>query len=256
MKIITWNCNMAFRRKAGFVLEHRPDILVVPECEHPDKLVFDKDIPKPTSTLWFGSNMNKGLGIFSYCKFRFKVFRGYDPRFKMVVPINVKDGEIKFTLFAIWANNPGDKDGQYVTQVWKAINHYDKLLSQKKKVILVGDFNSNTIWDKPRREGNHSTVVRKLEEKGIYSVYHKFFDQTQGCEQHPTLYLYRKKDKPYHLDYCFASKEIAQDVESVEIGDHEKWCKYSDHVPVMVNFNRETVRRYLAHGIAKTTKRV
>ncbi len=37
MKIITWNCNMAFRKKTDFILAHKPDILLVPECEHPGK---------------------------------------------------------------------------------------------------------------------------------------------------------------------------------------------------------------------------
>ena len=64
MKIITWNCNMAFRKKAEFILAYKPDILVVPECEHPDKLKFDQALPAPTNILWFGSNKNKGLGIF------------------------------------------------------------------------------------------------------------------------------------------------------------------------------------------------
>ncbi len=57
---------MAFRKKAGFILAHQPDILIVPECEHPDKLLFPVGIPKPTDTLWFGKNQHKGLGIFSY----------------------------------------------------------------------------------------------------------------------------------------------------------------------------------------------
>ena len=30
MKIITWNCNMAFRKKAALILKHKPDILIVP----------------------------------------------------------------------------------------------------------------------------------------------------------------------------------------------------------------------------------
>jgi exodeoxyribonuclease III len=235
MKIITWNCNMAFRKKADFILPHQPDILIVQECEHPDKLNFNSNTPKPSDTLWFGHNRNKGLGIFSYCNFRFKVLDDHNDSFKMVIPIAVSNGQFDFTLFAIWANNPKDPDGPYVTQVWKAINHYNTLITNKR-TMLIGDFNSNTIWDRPKREGNHSTVVERLEAKGIRSVYHTHFSQAQGSEKHPTLYLYRKKEKPYHLDYCFTSSDITEHLRSVEIGDHETWCKYSDHVPVIVTF--------------------
>ena len=60
MKIITWNCNMVFRKKADIILAQKPDILIVPECEHPDKLIFKNDTLKPTDVLWFGQNKNKG----------------------------------------------------------------------------------------------------------------------------------------------------------------------------------------------------
>ncbi|HKC36603.1 MAG TPA: endonuclease/exonuclease/phosphatase family protein [Chitinophagaceae bacterium] len=236
MKIITWNCNMAFRKKADFILAHKPDILIVPECEHPDKLKFNIDTPKPTDILWFGDNQYKGLGIFSYSKFRFKLRKTHNPRLKIIIPIAVTGGNYDFTLYAIWANNPSDPDGQYVEQVWKAIRHYDKHLTNKT-TILIGDFNSNTIWDRKYREGNHSNVVKALEDKGIYSTYHLLHKQEQGKEQHPTLYMYRHKDKPYHIDYCFASKDIAGKIESVEIGDFDFWSQYSDHVPVIITFN-------------------
>ncbi len=235
MKIITWNCNMAFRKKAGFILAHRPDILIVPECEHPDNLVFPAGTPKPKDLLWFGKNKHKGLGIFSYSKCRFSVLDNHNENFKMIVPIAVTGGHDDFILFAIWANNPGDPEGQYVEQVWKAINYYDALLTNKP-VILTGDFNSNTIWDRKSRVGNHSTVVKVLKDKGIVSTYHTYYKQEQGTEAHPTFYLFRHKNKPYHLDYCFVSAEMAAKLKSVEIGEHRVWKKYSDHVPVIVTF--------------------
>jgi exonuclease III len=154
----------------------------------------------------------------------------------MIVPVAVSNGELDFTLYAVWAYNPNDPDGHYVTQVWKAINHYNRSL-KNKQTILIGDFNSNTIWDRPRREGNHSTVVSRLEKKGIHSVYHKHFKQIQGKEQHPTQYMYRHRDKPYHLDYCFASEDFLNKLSSVEVGDYDFWIKYSDHVPVIVTFD-------------------
>ena len=236
MKIITWNCNMAFRKKADIILAHKPDILIVPECEHPDKLAFKSDTPKPSGTLWFGQNLNKGLGIFSYSDFRFNVLDIHNDSLKMIIPIAVSGGKVDFTLFAVWANNPKDPDGQYVTQVWKAINQYETVITNRQ-TILIGDFNSNTIWDRPKREGNHSTVVKRLEAKGIFSVYHTYFNQIQGKEQHPTLYLYRHKDKPYHLDYCFASADMIAHLKSVEIGEYDFWAPYSDHVPIIVTFD-------------------
>jgi exodeoxyribonuclease-3 len=227
---------MAFRKKAGAILACKPDILVVPECEHPNKLKFGDDLQKPTDILWFGENKNKGLGIFSYSHFRFKLIKTHNPDFKMIVPVKVTGDNTRFTLFAVWANNPADPDGVYVEQVWKAMRHY-KL--SKKNTILAGDFNSNTIWDRKYRIGNHSHVVDHLHKKGITSCYHLHNNQIQGSEQHPTYFLYRHKDKPYHLDYCFASADLASKIKSVEIGEFDHWKQYSDHVPVMVSFAEE-----------------
>ena len=152
------------------------------------------------------------------------------------MPLAVTGGQFDFTLFAIWANNPQDKDGQYITQVWKAINYYDSLLLDNK-TILIGDFNSNTIWDKKHREGNHSTVVEKLETKKIFSTYHKFYRLTQGKEEHPTLFMYRHKEKPYHIDYCFASTDLIEKLQNVEIGAYQDWTEHSDHKPLSVTFD-------------------
>ena len=180
---------MAFRKKAISILDYRPDILVIPECEHPDKLIFDAIVPKPTDCLWFGQNRNKGLAIISYGNFRLRVIRGHDENLRMIVPISVSDGNFKFNLFAIWANNPGDRDGQYITQVWKAIHKYNRLLS-RSQTILIGDFNSNKIWDRPRREGNHTHVVDHLKKKRIHSLYHSaHFNASAERAEQPSCHI-------------------------------------------------------------------
>ena len=227
---------MAFRKKAHVILEYKPDILIVPECEHPDKLIFNSDFINPTDILWFGTNQSKGLAIFSFNNYKINVLGNHNPLLKMIIPISVKGEQIEFTLFAIWANNPKDPDGAYIEQVWKALNHYDDLLNITN-TILIGDFNSNTIWDKKFRISNHSNVVSRLESINIYSSYHIFHKQIQGQEHHPTLYMYRHKNKPYHIDYCFMSKDLIDKIENVEIGDFEYWIKYSDHAPLIVTIN-------------------
>jgi exodeoxyribonuclease-3 len=235
MTIITWNCNMAFRKKAAAIVAFKPDIVVVPECEQPGKLQFTAGTILPTDILWHGDNQHKGLGVFSYSKYRFRLMECHNPAFKNILPIAVTGGKVDFILFAIWANNPKDKDGPYVTQVWKALHYYETLLAGKK-IILAGDFNSNTIWDRPKRAGNHSTVVEKLATNKIYSTYHFFHQQQQGKEIHPTQFMYRHQDKPYHLDYCFASHYFIKRLVSVEVGAYKDWTTLSDHKPLMVTF--------------------
>jgi exodeoxyribonuclease III len=227
---------MAYRRKANVLLAHKPDIVIVPECEHPDRLKFDTKVLLPADIFWFGNNQHKGLGVFSYSDYTFELNNVHDPRFRTILPLAVKNKNQQFNLFAIWAYNPDDRGFQYVGQIWKAINFYSELLNNEK-TILAGDFNSNTIWDKPKREGNHSAVVDFLARKGIHSTYHKFHDQIQGKEKHDTWFMYRHKDKPYHLDYCFASNDLIDKLSHVEIGRHRKWCKHSDHTPLIVTFN-------------------
>lgn len=227
---------MAYRNKAGFILTQQPDIVIIPECEHPDKLKFKDEVPLPKDVIWSGKNQHKGLGIFSYCDYKFHLHDCHQSDFKTILPLTVTGGKTDFTLFAIWANNPQDKGYEYIGQVWKALNFYTDLL-KGEKTILAGDFNSNTIWDKPRREGNHSTVVAMLEGKKIYSTYHRFYNQQQGQEKHNTLFMYRHLDKGYHIDYCFASSDFAEKISDVKVGSHKKWAKLSDHSPLTVTFN-------------------
>jgi len=236
MRLISWNCQGAFRKKADVILKERPDILVVQECEHPDKLIFNKTTPKPNDLIWHGDNLHKGLGVFSYSDYKFQLLEKYNADLKIIAPISVYGGKMDFTLFAIWANNPGDINNRYVEQVWKAIKLYDNQLS-KGKVILTGDFNSNKIWDRIRREGNHSAVVDRLTNLNIHSIYHKHLGKEQGKETHPTFYLHRNKGKAYHLDYCFASNDLYEKLLDIKIGNYKKWIIYSDHAPLIINFD-------------------
>src|SRR5690348_17123669 len=80
---------MAYRKKARYLMRHRPDIVVVPECEHPDKLRFDEGVPLPTDVFWMWNNLNKGLGVFSYSQYRFQLLDHHNPAFRMIVPLAV-----------------------------------------------------------------------------------------------------------------------------------------------------------------------
>ena len=150
MKIIEWNCQGAFRKKHGSILSHKPDILVVPECESEEKLKFGKLTPKPNEFIWFGDSPNKGIGIFSYSNYKLELLPSYNPNFRYIIPIKVTKGDNSFLLFAIWAmDNKEFPEARYIGQIWLAINYYQKLLHLP--IILTGDFNSNKIWDDKKK---------------------------------------------------------------------------------------------------------
>lgn len=114
--------------------------------------------------LWFGENKNKGLGIFSSKDIEIKLLENYNNSIKIIVPLLVTKNNLSFLLLAVWANNKQDKDGQYIEQVWKAVNYYNELF-KKENIIICGDFNSNKIWDRKCDIINHTKVIDLLKNK-------------------------------------------------------------------------------------------
>lgn len=225
---------MAFRKKAEFILNENPDIIIVPESENPEKLKFKKDITLPTDIFWYGDNPNKGIGVYSYSNFKISLSDLHNPDFRYVIPLLIKNKDIDFLLIAIWCQKPKNSDN-YGTHTWNAIHYYTELLNNEK-LIIAGDFNSSSIWDKKNREANHSNIVNKLKEKGIESAYHKFYNEEQGKESNATLFMHRKIERPYHIDFCFATNYFIKRLKNVSIGKYETWTKLSDHKPVICEF--------------------
>jgi exodeoxyribonuclease III len=232
MRIITWNCQGAFRNKLDAVAHYAADILIVQECESLEK--FQKNSYQYfKNATWYGENTSKGIGVFSNT-YSFEILDIHNTDFKTIIPISATNGAIAYTLFAICAINTTTPKEKYIEQVWKAIHYYTSLLTNKN-VILAGDFNSNAIWDRTSSIGNHSDVVAKLASYNIHSAYHVFFQQAQGQEMHPTFFHYRKKEKPFHLDYCFLSNNLLNKIKSVHIGDYKTWTAFSDHSPIIID---------------------
>lgn len=236
MRLISWNCQGAFRKKADLILALHPDILIVQECEHPDKYVYNPGNKKPDSQNWYGDSRHKGVCILSFSDYKIELLPDFNPEFRYILPFRVTGNGQSFTLMAIWAmSNKENYEARYIGQVWLAINYYAELL--RGDTILIGDFNSNKIWDYKARVGDHSDVVNKLANYNIQSTYHRHFEIEQGKEKHPTFFLQRNHNKPYHIDYCFASGIILEKVKNVEIGTYENWSAYSDHAPLTIDID-------------------
>ena len=236
MKVVNWNCNMAFRKKAIHLIDMQPDLMVIPECESLEKLTLESNSMNPSDKLWIGNNNNKGLGVFAFNNFKIDIHDAYNEDFEYVLPIKVQ-GSINFNLIAVWAmNNKIDYKKRYIGQVWLALNYYKDLLNEP--TIIVGDFNWNKVWDDSSNlYGNLTDSIKLLGDKNIFSVYHRKNDVEFGVENNPTLFMHRKKDKPYHVDYCFASNCFLEKLVNMEIGKYEDWIEFSDHMPIITEYS-------------------
>jgi endonuclease/exonuclease/phosphatase family protein len=235
IRIIEWNCQGAFRLKNRYILDLCPDILIVAECEKEHILQFGKLTPPPNDFIWYGDS-NKGIAIFSYSGFKLRRLKEFNPNFRYIIPIEVYDDARSFLLFAVWAKD--DRRNplvSYIGQVWGAINYYQTILQENS--ILMGDFNSNRIWDGKERIGNHSDVVCFLKRFGIESLYHKQHNEEQGQEKLNTFFMHRNISKPYHIDYVFASDRITRNGYNLTLGTPQDWIDKSDHIPLILDIN-------------------
>lgn len=234
MKLLTWNCQGAFRKKAQQLTPLQPTLAVIQECECPAKLRFPQGTPQPADFLWQGENLDKGVGIFAYGDLRFILDARYDPAFRHCIPIRVH-GEQELHVLAVWAMGHQQKARSYIGQVYHALLHYADFI-RERETILVGDFNSNAIWDHERAVSNHSAVVRLLAEANLVSAYHTYFDEAPGRERQSTFYWHRNAHKGYHLDYCFVPQPWLARLNSVTVGPFTPWCEHSDHTPMLIEF--------------------
>lgn len=223
---------MAFRKKAKYLQEYDADILVIQESENLGKL----DIPELkdyTQRIWMGKGPNKGLLVLAKAGYKLRVCDYYTELYKYVVPIEVT-GNDAFTLMTVWAlDNPIKRSERYIGQVWLALQEYTSHL--QGPVIMIGDFNSNKIWDKKHRGCSHSDVVALLKQLGISSLYHWLTGEEQGCELTPTYVFWRDLSKGFHIDYCFVSESLLNGQAKLEVLPMKEWITRSDHAPLVMD---------------------
>ena len=248
MKIITWNCNGGFRNKLAEIDKLNADILVIQECENPAMSTI-KYKDWAGEYLWVGESKNKGIGVFpkkdnsvSHLKldgeFKISGLTGTSETLtwstsslRLFLPFSINND---IHALGVWTKGSDSEVFGYMGQFWKYLQIHKNDFKREKQLIL-GDFNSNKIWDKKDRWWNHSDVVTELEKIDLASLYHHHFNEEQGSESSPTLFLQKNIQKPYHIDYVFVSKDYLSS--DIKIGQRENWLSLSDHMPIEIGIH-------------------
>ena len=227
MKIVTWNCNGAFRKKFQKIASLEADIYIIQECENTESARTDYQ-KWAMNFFWHGKNKHKGIGIFVNPSVIVEPLNWPDQDLQYFLPVRINN---QFNLIAVWTKEANSPTFKYIGQLWKYLQiHKDNM---KTNTVICGDFNSNKRWDVWDRWWNHSDVIRELHDIGMVSLYHEARGQDQGAESSPTYYQHRKIEKAYHIDYAFSSKGMFNaQRNSVEVGVHGEWLEFSDHMPV------------------------
>lgn len=237
MRLATWNCNGALRRKLEYADSLEADVLVIQECEDPSQSTSAYR-EWAGNHAWVGYGKNKGIGIFPRRGQSIKHLDWPSGGYELFLPARVDDC---LDIVGVWTQNASPSNTAYIGQFWHYLHTHGQKLGPQ--TVIAGDLNSNAIWDKPRRTWNHTTCVSALDAMGFRSLYHLATGERQGGETQPTFFLHRSNLKPYHIDYVFAHEEMLQPTPpTVRVGTPAEWINASDHMPLIVDLpdNRHT----------------
>ena len=83
-----------------------------------------------------------------------------------------------------------------------------------------------------------ATMLDKMNELGMVSVYHHKHRRAHGGEKYKTFRMQRKGNL-FHLDYIFAPRSWLEKPYWFHLGALTEWLQYSDHCPLVAEFMKK-----------------
>lgn len=218
LKIVSWNCNRAFRNKFQYIQKLNADLYIIEECENPEKIIRPEYLNYVKSSAYkcFKGD-KKGLLVFSPVA-TINPVHWNDNRMRYYLPFNF----LKHHFLGVWTKD------NYIEDLYL----YSSFNIQKlKNRYIIGDFNSNVMWDRKHGYRTHSDFNKLVSKVGLGSAYHMQTGDLFGQEKQATFYLYRKPEKPYYIDYAYLPEKSTF---NITFGD-SSFLQYSDHLPLILN---------------------
>jgi hypothetical protein len=240
LRLVTWNCAQAFHRKYEHLLtlDPVPDIWVIPECAKPEIVKSKAPGFLPRDWRWVGRYPHKGLAVFSFGGTTLEDLNCGSDALRYFLPVRVK-GVVDVDLVAVWAFDGGEPPRAVPNSpaLGSAVRHFEPLL-RGPLALMAGDFNAGIQFDQERTRTRFSDVNRRLNELGLQSAVH----QVHGghCEDDVHTYFDRSRcGKPFHIDYVYYQALGDLRLRSATVGLRDDWREWSDHAPIIVDFEIE-----------------
>lgn len=214
--------------KVGKALDRlHPDILAlqeVPKPKHEECAAF------PSYTFhWHGSNERQGVAVAVRRPLSVQPLPMDSSLPANTIPLLVKINQIELTVLVVWTQPEPNYTGSLV----RSLTGYRNLLLERSSIVL-GDFNSSTVWDGNKKKWTFRELANRLESTfGLKSAWHNFHCELYGQESMPTHYHQRKPDKRFHIDYVYVPRSLK--IEDARIENFESWGKCSDHRSLAVD---------------------
>lgn len=234
LRLMTWNCRSgSVRECVSELARFEPDLVFLQECGAPDAEA------KPSVVCSHTLNGRKHVALvvgppFLVASTSSTLAGRAAVAAKVIAPIG-------FRVIGIWAQGP-----HYVDDVLRTLRAEEPAIRIQPTVVL-GDLNSGTrLGRRASLTRHHGRLLDACADLGLVSAYHAFHGVEAGGETHATYFHQFKRQRPWHIDFCFVPRPWASGVINVAIIDGRYWARRSDHRPLLVELDMERVRKNTA----------
>jgi len=236
ISVVTWNMDYWKRSReqrlaawAYLTEEIRPDIALLQECVPPVDMSEEYNIIYHE----IGGSRNWGSAVLA---------KGYPIKeidFDNSHPGSVVAAEVvlpTLTLTAISVYGIFCRHNYTTTTMHRILSDLTPLLHGQRSsrtFIMGGDYNVTPQWDERynHRDPAHKLVFDRIEDLKLVDCTKQFFGGIVQTNHHA------RSDFPWQNDFLHASKKLAAKQVSCEVLDDERVREFSDHDPVVGNFD-------------------